>query len=142
MHITKRGFTLIELLVVVAIVGLVSSIVIINTWGSRDKARDANIQSFMHQLRNAAELSYDRNEHYDEVCTGANEISDSGEFGLLKKAIKKENPGNEVTCIESADKKDFAASFPMVAEIGKHWCVESAGASIKIDAAITSASCQ
>lgn len=140
----KKGFTLIELLVVVAIIGLMVSIVLVNLRGSKDKAHDANIKSFIHQLRNAAEFSYIRNnESYSQVCDeGDNTLSNAGEFAILESAIRKENKNQAVTCYESADKKDFAASSPMVAQTGKHWCVMSAGFSIEINNPITSAECQ
>ena len=88
---SKKGFTLIELLVVVAIIGLMSTIVLVNIRSSRARARDASIQSSMHQVRNAAEMSYIRNnESYAEVCDEVNNtLSDTEEFGYLEEAIKK-----------------------------------------------------
>ena len=141
---SKKGFTLIELLVVVAIIGLMSTIVLVNIRSSRARARDASIQSSMHQVRNAAEMSYIRNnESYTEVCDEVNNtLSNTGEFSYLEEAIKKDNGGQDVKCFESADKKDFAVSSPMVARTGKHWCVESAGLSIELDNPISSAICQ
>ena len=140
----KKAFTLIELLVVVAIVGLLSSIVLVNIKGTRDKANDANIQSFMHQLRNAAEVSYaSNNESYTEVCDETDDtLSNAGEIGILEDMIENENSNQSVKCFESADKMSFAASFPMKAKVGKYWCVESAGLSRKIDLEITSALCE
>ena len=57
----NKGFTLIELLVVVAIIGLLSTVVLVNVRSAQFDARDASIQSSMHQVRNAAEMSYTRN---------------------------------------------------------------------------------
>jgi len=132
---SKKAFTLIELLVVVAIIGLLTTIVLVNIRNSRAEAHDASIQSSMHQVRNAAEMSYIRNnESYTAVCDeNNNTLSDSGEFGYLEEAIKKDNGDNNVKCYESANKRDFAISSPLVARAGKHWCVESAGLSIEID---------
>ena len=140
----NEGFTLIELLVVVAIIGLLSTIVLVNIRDSRARARDANIQSSMHQVRNAAEMSYIRNnESYTAVCDESdNTLSNLEEFGYLEKAIEKDNGGNAVKCYESADKKDFAVSSSLVAKVGKYWCVESAGLSMEIDNPISSAICQ
>ena len=140
----KKGFTLIELLVVIAIIGLMTTIVLVNIRGSRAGAHDANIQSSMHQVRNAAEMSYIRNnESYIAVCDEVNDtLSNLGEFGYLGEAIKKDNGGQDVRCYESADERDFAISSPLVARAGKHWCVESAGLSREIDNPISGTTCQ
>lgn len=139
----NKAFTLIELLVVVAIIGLLVTIVMVNVQNPRARARDTNIKTFLHQLRNAAQINYNRNENYDAVCDESNNtLSDSGDFKFLEDALKEENPGNEVTCIESVDKESFAASFPLVGSSGKHWCVEAAGTGIEINNPITSAVCQ
>jgi len=49
----RRAFTLIELLVVIAIIGLLSTIAIISTSGSRDKARIASGISFERSIHEA-----------------------------------------------------------------------------------------
>ncbi|MFA6365326.1 MAG: type II secretion system protein [Candidatus Paceibacterota bacterium] len=54
----QKGFTLIEMLVVVAIVGLLSSIVVVGLGGARSKARDAKRLSEVQQILNWAELNY------------------------------------------------------------------------------------
>lgn len=141
---SKKAFTLIELLVVVAIIGLMSTIVLVNIRESRFKARDSSIQSSMHQLRNAAEMSYIRNnESYTLVCDETDDtLSNDGEIGILEEKIKKDNGNNNVKCLESADKRDFAVSSSLVARSGKHWCIESAGLSFEIDNPITSVRCE
>lgn len=128
----------------VAIISLLTTIVLVNVRGAKAKARDANIQSSMHQVRNAAEMSYiNSNESYTNVCDESDQtLSNIGELGYLELAIKKENGGQDVKCFESADKRDFAVSSPMKARTGKHWCVESAGLSIELDNPISSAKCQ
>ncbi|KKU98781.1 MAG: pilin domain-containing protein, general secretion pathway protein G [Candidatus Jorgensenbacteria bacterium GW2011_GWC1_48_8] len=54
----NKGFTLIEMLVVIAIIGLLSSVVIIGLGGSRSKARDARRIADIQQIQNALELQY------------------------------------------------------------------------------------
>ena len=141
----SRAFTLIELLVVIAIIGFLASLVLLNTQNTRLQSRDAQIQTSMHQLRNAADLSYGQGtETYTAVCDEAdNTLSNSGDFGRLETAIKNENNNQAVKCFESADKAQFAASSPVRAESGKSWCVESAGLSTGLNClAINSSRCQ
>ncbi len=140
----RRGFTLIELLVVVAIIGLLSAIVLINTRDVRFRAQDASIQSLMHQVRNQAEFIYTQNgESYGAICDESdNTMSDAGEMGILVRAIKIENGGQDIVCFESADKKEFAAASSLRSQPGKYWCVEAAGLSQEINNQITTAHCQ
>jgi len=51
-HINNKAFTLIELLVVISIIGLLSSIVLVATKGSRDKARIAKGLEFSQTIQN------------------------------------------------------------------------------------------
>ena len=139
----ERGFTLIELLVVVAIILLLTTIVLVNTKNTRFQAHDSNIQSIMHQVRNEAEFIYAQNgESYSTICDEINNtLNDGGEMGLLEKRIRNENGAQNVTCFESADKKDFAATS-ILRSRNKYWCIESAGLSREIDNQITTARCQ
>ncbi len=68
---SKKGFTLIELLVVVAIIGILSSIVLVSLNSARNKGRDASAKGSMSSMRAAAELYYDSRGNY-----GANTGSD------------------------------------------------------------------
>jgi prepilin-type N-terminal cleavage/methylation domain-containing protein len=55
----NKGFTLIEMLVVIAIIGLLSSVVLVALGPSRNKAKDARIISDINQARAAAETLFD-----------------------------------------------------------------------------------
>jgi len=48
----NKSFTLIELLVVIAVIGLLSSVVLVNVQGTRGKARIAKSLSFSHTIQN------------------------------------------------------------------------------------------
>lgn len=53
---TRKGFTLIELLIVLAIIGTLTSFIMVNFLGARERARDAERKSDMQQMRSAFEL--------------------------------------------------------------------------------------
>lgn len=52
----SKGFTLIELLIVIAIIGILSSLLMANFIGIRQRARDAQRKSDLQQIRSALEL--------------------------------------------------------------------------------------
>jgi len=54
----RKGFTLIEMLVVIAIIGLLSSVIVIGLSGARSKARDARRVSDIRGIQNSLELAY------------------------------------------------------------------------------------
>lgn len=58
------GFTLIELLLVVAIIGILSSLAVVNLNQARAKARDAKRLSDIGQVRKALEVYYYANGEY------------------------------------------------------------------------------
>ncbi|HYE22987.1 MAG TPA: prepilin-type N-terminal cleavage/methylation domain-containing protein [Candidatus Paceibacterota bacterium] len=60
----SRGFTLIELLIVIAIIGILSSTVLVSLNSARAKARDARRLSDLNQVRTALELYYFDNGSY------------------------------------------------------------------------------
>jgi general secretion pathway protein G len=52
----QKGFTLIELLIVLAIIGTLTSVVMVNFLGARERGRDAERKSELRQLQAAFEL--------------------------------------------------------------------------------------
>lgn len=53
---TLRGFTLIELLIVLAIIGILTSFLMVNFIGAKARARDAQRKSDLRQIQSALEL--------------------------------------------------------------------------------------
>jgi len=66
----KKGFTLIELLIVIAIIGLLSTIVMVSLNRARAKARDVRRIEDLKQLQKAVEMYYDNNGAYPQPCRG------------------------------------------------------------------------
>jgi prepilin-type N-terminal cleavage/methylation domain-containing protein len=60
----KEGFTLIEMLIVVAIIGLLSSVVLVGLGDVRKEARDARRLADIRQMQNALELYYSDKQNY------------------------------------------------------------------------------
>lgn len=56
----KKGFTLIEMLVVVAIIGILSSVVLVGIGGARQRARDARRISDVNRIQANLELGYNQ----------------------------------------------------------------------------------
>jgi type II secretion system protein G len=55
-HMRKNGFTLIELLIVVAIIGILSTLLMANFIGVRQRARDAQRKTDLRQIQAALEI--------------------------------------------------------------------------------------
>ncbi len=94
MNTKKSGFTLIEMLVVVAIVGILSATILAALGPSRNKAKDARIQSAIKQGLVIAETLYDSNSanHYAAVTLAQADIAKlvadvSSQGGTLKVSV-------------------------------------------------------
>lgn len=61
---SRRGFTLIEMLIVIAIIGILSSIVLVGLGPVQRRGRDARRQSDLHGAQTALELYYNKCGHY------------------------------------------------------------------------------
>ena len=70
----EKGFTLIEMLVVIAIVGLLSSVVVVGLGGAREKARDARRLADLRSLQNQVELAYQTSTGYPSVSGGGSTV--------------------------------------------------------------------
>ena len=127
----NKGFTLIELLVVISIIGLLASIVMVSFNTARNKAKDTAIKAAMSELRVAAEMSYDTNGDYRNVCEEAgggssnSSLTNTGDFGRLETDLMKNNGNKTVFCNESTNSAAWAAWSELVAASGQFWCVDS-----------------
>lgn len=122
------GFTLVEVTVVLAIISLLIVIVIVSTGESKNRSRDAAIQSALMQVRNAAELFYNENKSYDGVCDPAdNTLSNSNDFSRIESYISQQGGVN--ACQD--DERAYAVISSL--NLGNCWCVDSEGNSKKVE---------
>lgn len=113
---SKKGFTLIELLIVIAIIGILSSIVLVALGGARDKAKDARIIADMSQIRSLAEVLYDGD--YDALATGQTDydrvVADVSAQGGSVTLQKPASPANSYCAYSSLNQ-------------GGWYCIDSTG---------------
>lgn len=63
-----KGFTLIELLIVIVIIGILSTFVISNFIGIRERARDAQRKTDLRQIQTALQLYYSDEGYFPEAA--------------------------------------------------------------------------
>lgn len=111
----QKGFTLIELLVVVAIIGILSSIVLVSLNSARQRGRDASAKGSMSSMRAQAEIYFDRIGSYTDLDT------DGGIIQLSDAVLRQTN--NTPTLV--ANGNTFYAFVTL--NDGSTFCVDSNG---------------
>ena len=83
----QRGFTLIEILIVVAIIGILSSVILIGLGSARARARDARRIADLREVQNALELYYSKVGRYPDASEAAR-WGPVTENGTLEKVLR------------------------------------------------------
>jgi len=60
----RKGFTLIELLVVISIIGVLTTVLVMNFVGTRERARDAQRIQDLNSLKSALRMYYNDHQSY------------------------------------------------------------------------------
>ncbi len=87
----RKGFTLIELLIVIAIIGILSSSLLVGLGGARKQARDARRLADLKNVQAALELYFNKCARYpgDDACNPSNPSN----WGVLKTILQNANIG-------------------------------------------------
>ncbi len=118
----KKGFTLIELLVVVAIIGILASVVLASLNTARAKGADAAVKANLANMRAQAELVYDTDSNYANVCTNT-QISQAQTAATTA-------GGNGGACASVSG--GWVAWAGLKGTTTDAWCVDNTGASKQI----------
>ena len=62
----NKGFSLIELLVVISIIGILTTVLVMNFVGSRQRARDAQTIQNLNSIKNALRMYYNEYQFYPD----------------------------------------------------------------------------
>jgi prepilin-type N-terminal cleavage/methylation domain-containing protein len=116
--IGSQGFTLIELLVTIAIIGLLSTIVLVSFGPVRNQAKDSAIKANMNQMRLATEIFYVNNDTYVSSNTGS-------DFNAARDAVNDSSPD---TAVSACNATRYCMSAQMAANASNHWCIDATGA--------------
>jgi len=135
-----EGFTLIELLVVVAIIGLLTSIVLVAVSTARHKANDGAIMQELAQVRTIAQMILVGDGVYDALCDVSNTLNDNNtsypSLEQIEDKIETLNNSQNVTCY--ADENAYCVSTPLVYSAGSKFCIDGQGIASTINTDCTS----
>lgn len=141
--LSSQGFTLVELLVVVAILGILSSIVLVSLGTANTRGKDGAVQANLDSLRTQAQLYYNDNSGYGSNPLVVNSTGDctTGTAGTVfaeprvAKQVAATNLANgggatvDVYCNVAAGGSAYAiyARLPSISSPITYFCVDSNG---------------
>jgi len=141
----KKGFTLIELLVVVAIIAILASVVLVSMSGANSKGGDAAVKSNLNTVRGVSEI-FASNNNLSFLPSGGSVFNiatcpaysasgtnmfakDKGINDAIAEAVKR--GGNGSSCYNSSN--TWSVAVGLKTSSSTSWCVDSAGASRKVN---------
>ena len=125
---------------VIAIIGILSSVVLVSLGVARSRAADAKVKVQITGAKNSAEIFYETNKSYNGStgfvswdCTTPNSMFQDTESGMIQYTDPANYPaGTTIRC--SSTDTEYAISASLQAT-GEFWCVDSGGAAGIVTAA-------
>ncbi len=119
----RKGFTLIELMVVIAVIGILSSIVLVTYPAAQDRANDGVIMTDAAQMRVQAEIVYDEDGSYEHLTKATvDPVIDA----LVTDAESHDGAGAGFDFHYTADGSDYTDYCAIITlNSGDQWCIDS-----------------
>jgi len=119
---SSKGFTLIELLLVIAIVGILVGMVVVRMSSAPNAAKDANVKSYMNQIKSRAALQY--HSSTSSNYTGLTTLSD---YTVLRGKLNGQAAAASVFTSSTDNKKYCMYARLNVPTTATYWCIDSSG---------------
>jgi type IV pilus assembly protein PilE len=129
----NKGFTLIELIVVIAIIGVLTTIVLVVVSSVKSRSNDNAIKASLNQVRTQADIFYTSTNTYTGVCLATNDTANpKGIYSMVLAAarlkgltaITVNGTGTTTTATCNTSANAWAAEVPLVGS-SNMYCVDS-----------------
>ena len=121
----SKGFTLIELLVVVAIIGLLSSIILVGLKSAREKAKDGAIMRELAKARTVAQIIFVDDGEYNALCASNTLNNANDDLDEIENSVLELNGNQPIACYADADA--YCVSAPLAYGTNSKFCIDGEG---------------
>lgn len=128
----KNGFSLIELMIVITIIGILTAVIVVSVYSTKNKAKDTKVKTALSQVRVQQELYYKTNGKYadyeNDIFASTPKLGTAQMKSLILEA--RENGSLEVYIYVDGPRKNYAVtgSLPSTKNPVKYYCGDALGA--------------